>query len=95
MCSKKLFDGLYLTISKMYGIHDIKLNNESQNLPFKRNVSFNNPMYIWYLRLGYINLKWTDRLVKKDPLSSLTIQPLPYCSSCLEENYQNALFDKE
>ena len=58
--------------------------NKSQNLPLKRKASYNNPTYLWHLRLGHINLKKIDRLVKESPLSSLTIQPLPACTSCLE-----------
>ena len=42
-------------------------------------------MYLWYVRLGHINLKIFDRLVKEGHLSCLTIQPLPSFASCLEE----------
>ena len=84
-CSGKLVDGLYLITPKMYEIHDTKLNKKLQNLPLKRKISFNNSTYICHLRLGDINLKMIDRLVKDDLLSSLTIQLLPICSSCLEE----------
>ena len=54
----------------MYDIHHTKLNNKSQNLPLKRKILLNHPMYIRHLRL---NLKRIDRLVKEDHLSSLTI----------------------
>ena len=81
---RKLIDGLYLITPKMYEIHDTELN-KSQNLPLKRKASSNNPTYLWHLRLGHINLKKIDRLVKEGHLSYLTIQPLPICTSCLEE----------
>ena len=76
---RSLFD-----IPKMYEKHDTELN-KSQNLPLKRKVYSNNPIYIWHLRLGHINLEMIDRLVKEDHLYSLTFQPLPACTSCLEE----------
>ena len=75
----------------MYEIYDTELN-KSQNLSLKIKASNNNPTYIWHLRLGHINLKRIDRLVKKDPLSSLTIQPLPACIPCLEEKMTNIPF---
>ena len=59
----------------MYEIHDIELN-KSQDLSLKRKAYSNNPTYLWHLRLGHINLKRIDRLVKEGLLSSLTIQPL-------------------
>ena len=68
----------------MYEIHETELNNKSQNLTLKRNISYNNSTYLWHLRLGYINLKIIDRLVKEVSLSSLTIQPLTAFASCLE-----------
>ena len=82
--SGKLIDSLYLIASKIYEIHDTELNNKSHKLPLKRKVSFNNSTYLSHLRLGYINLKKIDRLVKEGPLSSLAIQPIPTCKSCLE-----------
>ena len=78
-----MIDGLYLIIYKMYEIHDTELN-KSQNLPLKRKASSNNPTYLWHLRLGHINLKRIDRLVKENPLSYLTIPLLPVRTSCLE-----------
>ena len=65
-------------------MHDTELNNKSQNLPLKRKVSSNNLTYLCYLRLGRINLKQIDLLVKEGPLSVLTIQPLLTCASYLE-----------
>ena len=81
---KQLVDGLYLITPKMYEIHDTELN-KSQNLPLRRKASSNNSMYFCHLKLGHINLKRSDRLVKEGRLSYLTIQPLLVCTSCLEE----------
>ena len=67
----------------MYEIHDTELN-KSQNFLLKRKASSDNPTYLWHLRLDHINLKRINRLVKEGPLSFLTIQPLPVCTSCLE-----------
>ena len=63
---------MVLITPKMYEIHDTELN-KSQNLPLKIEASSNNLTYLWHLRLGYISLKMIDRLVKEDPMSSLTI----------------------
>ena len=93
ICSSRLVGSFYLITPKMYEIHDTELN-KSQNLPLKRKASSNNPTYLWHLRLGHINLKMIDRLVKEGPLSFLTIQPLLGYTSCLEENDQKALFSK-
>ena len=92
--SEKLIDGLYQITSNMYEIHDTELNKKLHNLPLKRNVSSNNPTYVWPLRLGHINLKRIDRLVRQKPLSSLTIQPLPACTSCLERKMTTRPFCK-
>ena len=72
ICSNKLVDSLYLITTKMYEIHDTKLN-KSQNLPLKRKASSNNSTYLWHLRLDHINIKRIDRLVKEGYLSYLTI----------------------
>ena len=43
-----------------------------------------NQTYLWHLRLGHINLKRINRLVKDGPLGSLEVEELPICESCLE-----------
>ncbi|KAL6334568.1 hypothetical protein AAG906_018907 [Vitis piasezkii] len=40
--------------------------------------------YLWHLRLGHINLDRISLLVKDGPLSSLKVEALPTCESCLE-----------
>ena len=63
-----------------------------ENLSLKRKASSNNPTYLWHLRLDHINLKKIDILVKEGLLSSLTIQPLPACTSCLKGKITKRLF---
>ena len=75
----------------MYKIHDTDLN-KSQNLSLKRKVSFNNPMYLWHLKLSHMNLKMIDGLVKEYPFLSLTIQLLSACTSCLDEKITKRSF---
>ena len=89
---RKLVDGLYLITPKIYKIHNIELSNKSHNLPVKINVLSNNSTYFCHLRFGHINLKKINRLVKEGPLSSLIIQLLPACASCLEEKMTKWLF---
>ena len=45
ICLDKLVDNIYLINSKMYEIHNTKLN-KSQNLPLKRKIFAHNPMYL-------------------------------------------------
>ena len=59
--------------------------NSHKTCHLKEMLSSNNLTYLWHLRLGHINLKRIDRLVKEGPLFSLTVQPLSACTSCLKE----------
>ena len=43
-----------------------------------------NQTYLWHLRLGHIDLKRISRLVQNGTLSSLELEALPVCKSCLE-----------
>jgi hypothetical protein len=43
-----------------------------------------NETLLWHLRLGHINLKRIQRLVKDGSLESLHVEPFPTCESCLE-----------
>ena len=58
--------------------------NNLNALPSKRKVSSLNQTLLWHLRLGHINLKRIQRLVEDGPLSSLEVEALPVCESCLE-----------
>ena len=49
-------------------------------------------MYLWHLRLGYINLRWIYRLVKDGPLGSLEVEALLVCESCLEGKMTKQFF---
>ena len=43
-----------------------------------------NQTHLWHLRLGHINLRRIQRLVKDGPLGSLQLETFPVCESCLE-----------
>ena len=65
--------------------------NEEPNSKRKKS-SINDDTYLWHLRLGRINLNRIQRLVKDGSASSLEVQPLPICESCLKKKNDQVAF---
>ena len=86
ICSGSLIDGLYiLKVTPELQLTNSEVNNFDIVAPLKRKrlieLSYT---YLWHLRLGHINLDRISLLVKDGPLSSLKVEALPTCESCLE-----------
>ncbi len=77
-------DGLYF----LHTLHESSMNVESEpcdgNGSTKRKREEIVPTYLWHLRLGHINAKRIQRLVKDGPLSFLTLETYPTCESCVQ-----------
>ena len=85
ICSAYLKNGLYV----LYPYESFNFNTEifrvAKPISNKRQkVSSDDKTYLWYLRLGHINLDKISRLTKDDPLRELRVGTLPVCESCLE-----------
>lgn len=86
ICSGSMIDDLFiLKVSPELQIPNSEINNFDVivSLKRKRPIDFSHT-YLWHLRLGHINLDRISRLVKDGPLSSLKVEALPTCESCLE-----------
>ena len=65
--------------------HKIESNNASIISSNKRKRSSEmNETLLWHLRLGHINLKRIERLVKDGSLEFLHVESFPTCEFCLE-----------
>ena len=85
ICSGTLIDDLYYLSPKTNYLHDTEVvHNEHSHKSKKQKISSTNETYLWHLRLGHINQNRIQRMVKDELLSSLDIEPLPLCESCLE-----------
>jgi len=80
ICDGWMQNNLYFIKPKM----DSLLNTEVVNNSKRLKTSHSNETYLWHLRLGHISLNRIQRLVKDGPLSSLKVESLPQCESCLE-----------
>ena len=83
ICRGALENSLYI-LNPVIPTDKIDEVNNTNILPLKRKVSSLNQTLLWHLRLGHINLNRIQRLVKDGPLSSLEVETLPVCESCLE-----------
>jgi len=81
ICSSNLSNGLYLVNPIVLEIHNSEIVDKS--LKRKRHLP-KNTSKLWHLRLGHINLKRIDRLVKSGVLPSFEVEPISICQSCLE-----------
>ena len=82
-----MVDGLYLVTlvtTPVSTLLDTEIMDKSKKLPLKKKATSFNSTYLWHLRLGHININMIQRLVRNGPLSSLVLEPLPTCESCLE-----------
>lgn len=50
----------------------------------KRKSPSTNETLLWHMRLGHINLKRIPRLIEDGPLSSLVLEDISQCESCLK-----------
>ena len=69
----------------------MEINDRSSNLK-RKEPSKVNQTHLWHLRLGHINLRRIERLVKDGPLGSLQVETFPVCESCLEGKMTNGPF---
>jgi len=81
ICSGNLSNGLYLVNPTVLEIHNSEISDKS--LKRKRHLP-KSTSKLWHLRLGHINLKRIDRLVKSGVLPSFEVEPISICQSCLE-----------
>lgn len=84
ICSGALVDNLYVINPISPTMQLMEMNNMSSNINKRKEPSCMNQTYLWHLRLGHVNLRRIQRLVKDGPLSSLEVEALPVCESCLE-----------
>ncbi|RVW98285.1 Retrovirus-related Pol polyprotein from transposon TNT 1-94 [Vitis vinifera] len=86
ICSGSLIDGLYiLKVTPELQLTNSEVNNFDIVAPLKRKRPIElSYTYLWHLRLGHINLDRISLLVKDGLLSSLKVEALPTCESCLE-----------
>ncbi|KAL8125384.1 hypothetical protein AgCh_012900 [Apium graveolens] len=91
ICSGTLQDNLYIINPSQptLQLQFRELNNTSSNSTKRKEPSSLNQTYLWYLRLGHINLRRIQRLVVDGPLSSLAVEPFPFCESFLEGKMTN------
>ena len=78
-----LQDGLYFLSSIDNSIHCVKNDIAASVLSLKRKRDVN-PIYLWHLRLGHINIDRINRLIKDGPLNLLKVVPYPICKPCLQ-----------
>ena len=77
-----LVDNLHI-INYVSPILQLSKMNNTISLSSKREELLKmNQMYLWYLRLGHINLRRIQRLVKNGPLSSLKVDFVRFLSFC-------------
>lgn len=84
ICSGTLVGNLYLISLTPSTMQSMEINNTSSNSNKRKEPSQINQTYLWHLRLGHINLRRIQRLVKDGPLGSLEVETFPICESCLE-----------
>ena len=76
--------GLYVITPNVSDESMMELNNLMVTIPTKRKEPSSNPIRLWNMRLGYINLNRINRLVKEGILGDLVLQPMEVSESYLE-----------
>ena len=84
ICSGIKSNGLYVITLSVSDESMMELNNSMVTVPTKRKESSSNPISLWYMMLGYINLNRINRLVKEGILGEVVLQPMEVCELCLE-----------
>lgn len=83
VCSAKLENNLYvLRPNETKAAYNTKMFKIAQTQNKRQKVS--QDTLLWHLRLGHINKKRIERLVKSGLLNELEDNSLPPCESCLE-----------
>ena len=95
ICFGILSNGLFLVTPVSYEASGMKLNNLVATTSTKRKEPSQNPIRLWHMRLGHINLNRINRLVKEGNLASLVVEPIPVCESYLESKMTKRLFSSK
>ena len=82
--SANLANCLYTLRPNNQSLLNTELFKVEQPKSKKQKISQDNDTYLWYLRLGHINLDRINKLVKDGPLRELNVGTLLACESCLE-----------
>ena len=77
-------DGLYILIPDKHKLYNPKLDNNSHVKSLKRKFPSTSDACLWHLRLGHINSKRIQRLIKDGLLEPLDFDKFPVYESCLE-----------
>jgi transposase InsO family protein len=84
ICSGVIVDGLYIITPDINSVNNSVIESAHHRLPLKRKFLSTNDAFLWHLRLGHINTKRIQRLVKDGLLGPLDFNHYPVCESCLE-----------
>ena len=92
ICSGIKLNGLYVITPNFFDESIMELNNSMVTVPTKRKEAYSNPIRLWHMRLGHINLNRISRLVKEGVLGDLVLKPMEVYESCLEGKMTKRLF---
>ena len=82
--SGNIVDGLYILTPNKHELYNSKLDNNSHVKSLKRKFPSTSDAFLWHLRLGHINSKRIQRLIKDGLLEPLDFDKFPVYESCLE-----------
>ena len=82
--SGNIVDGLYILTPNKHELYNSKLDNNSHVKSLKRKFPSTSDACLWHLRLGHINSKRIQRLIKDGLLEPLDFDKFPVYESCLE-----------
>ena len=77
-------DGLYILTPDKHKLYNPKLDNNSHVKSLKRKFPSTSDACLWHLRLGHINSKRIQRMIKDSLLEPLDFDKFPVYESCLE-----------
>ena len=71
ICYGNIVDGLYILTPDKHELYNSELDNNSHVKSLKRKLPSTSDAYLWHLRLGHINSKRIQRLIKDGLLEPL------------------------
>ncbi|KAJ9553519.1 hypothetical protein OSB04_017564 [Centaurea solstitialis] len=87
----------YFKATPVNGLYTVNLQDNSSEIYHisKRSKDIEDPTYLWHCRLGHINKKRVELLLKGGFLGTFDYKPFDNCESCLSGKMTKQPFNKE